>query len=240
MKQQTDTEFCLISIRNNVDKLTKPYKSVILQEIDGPEVKIERTEITLKPLLIQLAEAIGSSQSIAARGGGDASTRSVLDAGALMLMTDIEEDLRGLWMSVFSPQRKARPVDPITAVRQIMVQLNKLVLDNRIDNDELWKINQVFGGWVFQIDAKFDPPVIIEVTRPCPDCHESFVYDEFSDRLLALVVEWHKSFEDSSAQCRACGKSWVGQMELRQMRYDLDRLDEQLDLSDSDTPDFED
>jgi len=238
-KQTTDIEFYLISIRDDVDKLTKRYKQVILQEVDGPEVKLEKSEVWLEPLLVQLANAIGSTQSMSARGGGDISTRSVLDASALMLMTDIEEDIKGLWMTVFAPQRRARPVEPVRAVRQIMMQINKLVLDNRIDSEDLFKVKQIFQGWVYQIESKFDPPVLIEVTRPCPSCHQSFVYDEFNDRLLALVVEWRKSFENSVAVCRACGKSWLGQTELRQMRFDIDRLDEELDFEDCDTPDEE-
>jgi hypothetical protein len=238
MKKNTDSEFLLISIRDNVDKLSLPYKQEVLQETDGPEVLIEKRTILLKPLLVQLQEAIGSSQSVVSRGGGDMSTRSVLDASALMLQTDIEEDLRQLWMTVFAPSRKARPVENTRAVRQLMVQVNKLVLDKRIENEELWNVHHIFDSWVHQIETKFDPPVVIEITRPCPKCHESFVYDEFNDRILAMVVEWRKSFEASSAQCRACGQTWLGQTELRQMRYDLDQLDEELDFSD--TPEQED
>jgi hypothetical protein len=238
MKKNTDSEFLLISIRDNIDKLSLPYKQEVLQETDGPEVLIKKRTILLKPLLVQLQEAIGSSQSVVARGGGDMSTRSVLDASALMLQTDIEEDLRQLWMTVFAPSRKARPVENTRAVRQLMVQVNKLVLDKRIENEELWNVHHIFDSWVHQIETKFDPPVVIEITRPCPKCHESFVYDEFNDRILAMVVEWRKSFETSSAQCRACGQTWLGQTELRQMRFDLDQLDEELDFSD--TPEQED
>ena len=238
-KQTTDIEFYLISIRDDVDKLTKRYKQVILQEVDGPEVKLEKAEVMLDPLLVQLANAIGSSQSVAARGGGDISTRSVLDASALMLMTDIEEDIKGLWQALFEPQRRARPVEPVRAVRQMMMQINKLVLDDRMEGEQLLKVKQIFQSWVYQIETKFDPPVVIEITRPCPNCHQSFVYDEFNDRMLALVVEWRKSFENSVAVCRACGQSWLGQNELRQMRFDLDQLDEELDMEDCDTPDDE-
>lgn len=238
MNKNTDTEFLLISIRDNIDKLTLPYKLDVLQETDGPEVVIEKRTIMLKPLLVQLQEAIGSSQSVVARGGGDMSTRSVLDASALMLQTDIEEDLRQLWQTLFSPVRKARPVENTKAVRQLMMQVNKLVMDKRLETDELWNVHHIFDKWVLQIETKFDPPVVIEVTRPCPKCHESFVYDDYNDRILALVVEWRKSFEQSSALCRACGQTWMGQNELRQMRYDLDQLDEELDFSD--TPETED
>lgn len=238
MNKNTDTEFLLISIRDNIDKLSLPYKQVVLQESDGPEVVIEKRTILLKPLLVQLQDAIGSSQSIVARGGGDMSTRSVLDASALMLQTDIEEDLRQLWLTLFTPVRKARPLENTKALRLLMVQINKLVMDKRLETDELWNVHYIFDKWVHQIETKFDPPVVIEVTRPCPKCHESFVYDDFNDRILALVVEWRKSFEQSSACCRACGQTWMGQTELRQMRYDLDRLDEELDFSD--TPESED
>lgn len=238
-KKPVDTEFILISLRDDVDKLTKPYQQTVMQEVDdGPEVKIEKRVLELKPLLIQLQEAIGSSQSVAARGGGDMSTRAVLDAGALMLMTDIEDDIRELWNALHAPSIRARPLENTRAVRQMMVQVNKLVLDNRLDDQALWDVYRVINSWVYQIEAKFDPPVVIEVTRPCPKCHESFVYDEFNDRVLALAMEWRKSFEQSSAECRACGQTWLGQNELRLLRWELDRLDEELDFSD--TPEQED
>lgn len=231
----TKTEFLLMSLREDVTKLTQPYKQSIIQEVGDEEVKIEKREITLKPLLTQLQEAIGSSQSVVARGGGDMSTRSVLDAGALMLMTDIEEDVKGLWLSLH-PEPKTKPFDVIRAVRLLMVAVSKLVMDNRLDDEELEKVNVVIGSWVDQIEMKFDPPVVIEITRPCPKCHTSFVFDEYNDRVLALVVEWRKSFETSSAQCRHCKHTWLGQTELRQMRWELDQLDEPLDISEDDTP----
>jgi hypothetical protein len=234
MKQNPDSEFLLISIREAVDKLTKPYKQYIVQEVGEEEVEIIKSEVTLKALLYQLQEAIGSSQSVVSRGGSDMSTRSVLDAGALMLMTDIEEDLRELWNAVFVKTPKQRPLENAKAVRVMAVQINKLVLDNQIDDDELWKIKRIFEAWVDQIEMKFDPPVVIEVTRPCPHCHESFVFDDYNDRVLTLVVEWRKSFEESSAQCRACGYTWLGQTELRQMRWELDQNDEELDFSELD------
>ena len=235
MKPKSDAEFLLISLREYVNKLTQPYSQSIIQEVGEDEVKVEKREVTLKPLLVQLQEAIGSSQSVVARGGGDMSTRSVLDAGALMLMTDIEEDLRGLWTALH-PEPKTRPLETIRAVRLLMVSINKLVMDNRLDDDELWKVKGIIGSWVDQIEMKFDPPVVIEITRPCPKCHTSFVYDEYNDRVLALVVEWRKSFESSSAECRGCGHTWLGQTELRQMRWELDELDEALEIPEDDTP----
>lgn len=243
MKPKSDAEFLLISLREDVNKLTQPYKQSIIQETGGPEVQIEKREIKLKPLLTQLEESIGSSQSVLARGGGDMSTRSVLDAGALMLMTDIEEDLKGLWTSLH-PEPKARPFDILRAVRLLMVSVTKLVMDNRLDDEELWKVKNVIGFWVEQIELKFDPPVLIEITRPCPKCRASFVFDEYNDRVLVLIVEWRKSFETSSAQCRNCGHTWLGQTELRQMRWEIDQIDEPLDLdrppieseTDHDTP----
>jgi len=235
MKPKADAEFLLISLREDINKLTQPYKQSIIQETGGADVRIEKREITLKPLLTQLQEAIGSSQSVVARGGGDMSTRSVLDAGALMLMTDIEEDLKGLWLTLH-PEPKARPFDNLRAVRLLMVAVTKLVMDNRLDDEELWKVKSVIGFWVEQIELKFDPPVVIEITRPCPKCHASFVFDEYNDRVLVLVVEWRKSFEASSAQCRHCGHTWLGQTELRQMRWEIDQLDEPLDIPEDDTP----
>lgn len=242
MNKNTDTEFLLISLREDVDKLTLPYKHQVMQELepDGPTVQVVQREILLKPLLVQLEEAIGSSHSVVARGGADPSTRAVIDASALMLLTEIEDELRELWSTVFAPRVKARPVSITRAVRQFFIQVNKLVMDKRLENEELWKIRRLINLWAIQIEAKFDPPIVIEVTRPCPKCHQSFVYDEFNDRVLALSVQWRKSFEGSSGECRACGHVWYGQAELRQLRWELDQLDEELDLSSADTPDQED
>ena len=232
-----DADFLLIAIRDSVDKLTRPYKETVIQDGGGPKVELIKHTVDFKPLLMQLQEAIGSSQSMVSRGSSDISTRSVLDAGALMLMTTIEDELKDLWLAFFNGVLASKPLETGRAIRQLLIRINKTVMDNKIDNDELWKTKNVIARWVELIETKFDPPVVIEVTRPCPQCRASFVFDEFNDRYLALVVEWHKSFETSSAECRSCGYTWMGQTELRQMRWALDQLDEELDFSD--TPDQE-
>jgi hypothetical protein len=198
-----------------------------MQETDGPdgETKITKTYVTLHPLLDQLESAIGSSNSAAARGGGDPSTRSVLDASALMLMHEIEQEAAQLWDYI--NLTRIRPADIKLVMRQLYAKIVDQVHKKNIDTDTLTEITHTYTNWAAQIEAKFDPPVTIVVTRPCPKCDVTFVFDEYNDRNHALVIYWRKSFEQSEGVCLACGHTWLGQNELRQLRWELDQNDTQ-------------
>lgn len=226
-----DANFLLMTILEDVEQLTRPYQVEVMQEHEDPDVVVENTKITLDPLLTQLENAVGSSHSMGGRGATDPTTRNVIDAGALMLLTNIEEDIKGLWETLH-PRGPRKPEDNRRAVRLLYVQLHRLSMDRALADSELEKVRGIINFWVVQIENKFDPPVVIEVTRPCPRCRVSFVYDEWNDRVLALSIEWHNSMEKSHGECRACGATWYGQTELRSMRAEIDNADEYINMGD--------
>ena len=216
-KKNSDLDFTLLIMLESVERLTQPHKVAVRQDgEDGPE----KATVFIPALLEQLNDAIGSSQSSTNRGGGLANTRSVIDAGALMLEDSIRGDLAELWHLVWP--NKQRPIHLPTALQRWHVEFRRLVGDNKVEPSMAWGVAQLLGSWVKQIDSKFDPPVVIEVTRPCPSCDASHVFDFLEDRVCAVVIAWRKTFENSSASCRNCNKSWVGEIELRQLRWDIE------------------
>lgn len=204
---------------NNIDKLTRPYTDRIELEEDG-----RRNTVTVEhpALLDQLDDAILSSQTMVKRGSTLASQRSVLDASAFMLQHAIRQAIKLMWAQYIDDPV---PKDMKHALRLWHMQFRKEVTDRQLSADTIWKHIRHTNTWIMQIELKFDPPITLEVTRPCPDCDQQFVYNEYNERVASVVVTWQRSFDRSAAICRACGKSWVGESELRQLRYDIDQRD---------------
>jgi hypothetical protein len=218
---QPTLDFALLILLEAVDRLTKPYKIRVISELDNvPEQRL----VVLPPMLRQLNDAIKSSQSSTRRGITLANERSVIDASALMLEGAIQDAVRGLWSEVCGSDLKPR-----TLQRQLTrwhVEFRRLATDGQLPAERVWQVAKLVQGWTKAIDLKFDPPVTLEVTRPCPACNAAHVFDFMGDRVASVVISWRRSFDDSAAICRACSKSWVGEAELRQLRWDLDTLDE--------------
>lgn len=204
---------------NNVDKLTRPYTDRIEMEEEG---RARNVTVEHPALLDQLNEAILSSQTMVKRGTTLASQRNVLDASAFMLQTAIHQGLKLMWAQY---RDDPMPKDLKQALRVWHYQFRKEVMDRQLSADSVWKHVRHTNAWITQIETKFDPPVTLEVTRPCPTCDKQFVYNEYNDRVASVIVTWQRSFDKSVAQCRACGQSWVGESELRQLRYDIDQKD---------------
>jgi hypothetical protein len=212
-------EFPLLTLMNNIDKLTRPYTDRLELEEEG-----QRRNVAVEhpALLDQLEDAIVSSQTMVKRGSTLASQRNVLDASAFMLETAIAQALKLMWAQY---RDDPMPKQLKQALRQWHVQFRKEVMDRQLSADTVWKHVRHTNNWIAQIETKFDPPVTLEVTRPCPICDKQFVYNEYNERVASVVVTWQRSFDKSVAQCRACGQAWVGESELRQLRYDIDQKD---------------
>ena len=212
-------EFPLLTLLNNVDKLTQPYQDRIEQEQGG-----HRTSVTVRrpALLDQLEEAIFSSQTVSNRGSSLASQRNVLDASAFMLRHAITGSVAKLWTMYFEDRM---PTDLKRALRVWQTRFRKEATDRNLHADTVWKIVRQTNTWINSIELKFDPPITLEMTRPCPNCEHQHVYNEHNERVAAVIITWQKSFDRSLAQCRACGQTWLGESELRQLRYDVDQKD---------------
>lgn len=156
------------------------------------------------------------------RGGTLASQRNVIDTSAMMLQDAIRGELMSMWSRILHAQM---PNDLVAATQQWHLALRNQVDAGRAKAGRVWQAVRRTGAWVLQIEAKFDPPVTLEVTRPCPSCGHKHVYDADNDRVAAVVIVWQKSFANSSAVCRACQRTWYGESELRQLRYEIDERD---------------
>lgn len=214
-----DLAIAQLALLENVGKLTKPYVETVEQEQHG---KTKTIKITHPPLLDQLDQAILSNQTTVKRGGSLASQRNVLDASAYMLQDALFQEMYSMWTRhIHAPM----PQNLTHALKTWHVQIRKLTMDGRMKNDTLWRYARRTSSWIAQIETKFDPPVTLEVTRPCPRCNNQYVYNDTNERVAAVVIVWQKSFDKSNALCRSCGQHWYGERELRQLRYDIDQRD---------------
>lgn len=211
-------DFPFIHLLENVDRLTQPYEEVVEQEVNG---KRQTVKISRKALFDQLEESIYSTQTSARRGGALASERNVIDASAYMLRATIHDAI----FRMHRPYRR-RPVRSMkSALRQWYVSFKEDVERNRPSEKVVWRMIKETGAWIRAIETKFDPPITLEVTRPCPNCEHQHVYTEDNEQVAAVVITWQKSFDKSEANCRACDKSWYGESELRSLRYEIDQRD---------------
>lgn len=208
-----------MALLENVEKLSKPYVETVDQEQNG---KTKKVKITHPPLFVQLDEAVSSSQTTVKRGGTLASQRNVIDTSAWMLRDAIYGEMHALWGRLIN---KRMPDDLVTAISRWHLEVRNAVDRGRLQAGSVWKAVRRTGAWVAQIEMKFDPPVTLEVTRPCPECEHKHVYNEHNERVAAVVIVWQKSFANSNAVCRACAKTWYGETELRQLRYEIDKRD---------------
>lgn len=216
-------EFPLLTLLNNVDKLTQTHKEAVEIEENG---KVEVLWVEREALLDQLERAIASSQTSVKRGASLASQRSVLDASAYMLNYAIRQALNLMWAQYIDYRM---PKNTKNALRQWQMVFRKEASDRSLSAESVWKHVRQTNSWIKSIELKFDPPITLEVTRPCPSCETQHVYDQYNERVTAVVVTWQKSFEKSQAHCRACDQYWVGESELRQLRYDIDQRDTLID-----------
>lgn len=221
-KQPPELEFSLLVLKEAVDKLVRPYRHVVTGVNDEGE-PFERV-LTLPPLLTQLHESIGSTINVTKRGASLSSTRSVIDASALMLEDSIRQDLKLLWKVSLGEASRSHVLRlaVVTWHRTFEAQAR----DQRFGLEYVWHVAKLVQTWMRQIELKFDPPVTLEVLRPCPACRETHVVDQFGDVARAILISWRQSFTNSTAVCRACSTSWVGESELRQLRWEIDQNDD--------------
>lgn len=220
VQPETDElEFPLLTLLNNVDKLSQPYKEAVEIEENN---KIKVLWVEREALLDQLERAVASSQTAVRRGSTLASQRSVLDASAYMLNHAIREAMRLMWVQYIDSRM---PKSTKQALRQWQMKFRQEASNRGLSAETVWKHVRQTQSWIKIIELKFDPPITLEVTRPCPSCETQHVYDQYNERVTAVVVTWHKSFEKSQAHCRSCDQYWVGESELRQLRYEIDQRD---------------
>ena len=194
-----------------VDALTRPVPTKIVRD-DG-----STTRIVHDPLLTQLAEAVRSTITGKAGGGGGQSTGNVLNSAALFQASVISSQITE-WC------RDARA---------------KVVRGDMVGNLTRWQVafagtadaaafyEGALRGWAGTIRGMLNPRGRFQVTDPCVVCkattYTEVLGEEEIVRPFPVIVEY--DFADpvhsAVAQCLACEASWAGKESLEELGEEL-------------------
>jgi len=205
-----------------VDRLTMRHQSVYeMVDEDGNHHKIT---IMHDALLEQLRNAVRSSQGPRPDGGGLPSERNVLDGDALELYDEVAKR----FVSMFKDVTDAKPFkSPEANLRHWYIQFSNRFQQRKVSQDRVYEALRLLSKIVGQIDAKLNPPTIIEITSPCPRCGSLYGLDEKGMYRHAVIVESRvhhfKSLENTRAKCVHCGAQWIHGQGMRQLRWEIDQ-----------------
>lgn len=207
-----------------VDRLTLPHKSqVILENDNGAEVK---EWIQHDALLVQLRDAVRSSTGAHPGAGGLASERSVIDSDALEQYDAIVGQIRRLYIQVTdsTPFRQ-----PESNLRAWFIEFRRQVEGRKVGHEiveaKYRKLNRIASS----IEAKLNPPTVLEITAPCPRCRETHATDDDGVYRRCVIVESriteYRSLDHTRARCLACSATWIHGRGMRQLRYEIDQAE---------------
>jgi len=208
-----------------VDRLTMQHRSTVSVETeDGGEAKVT---IKHEPLLDQLRAAIWSEKRNRPGAGGIPSERNVIDSDALEQYEKISRQITRLYRETTSAAPFASPTQNLRSwfvAFKMQVELQKV--SGEIVHEKLRKV----GSMVAAIETKLNPPTILEITAPCPRCGVTYGNDKDGVYRRAVVIESrvaeYKSLDNSRARCVACGAVWVHGRGMRQLRWEIDQVEE--------------
>jgi hypothetical protein len=210
-----------IDLLDNIDKLTQPNRSKIIQ--DGPVgsglAGQKTVTVELPSLLDQLEAAIRGTIGIGGSGSLP-NERNMLDADALYRFVMIKTAI-GDWAA--HVKSTVHVGDPSGTLRAWYVKYTQ-------QHRELESVRYYLGktsGWIYQIEAKLDPPRVRELPDRCPECQADSWWNP-SDKhryLHPLIVEYRPTgpnmIQEAKARCRACATEWA----VRQLAYELEQRD---------------
>lgn len=216
-----------------VDKLTVMKVTAIWQDFEeGPRP----TRVTQPPLIRLLREAVASSTTGSGGGGALPNQRSVIDGDALDMYENLSKDILKAYQSVTS----AAPFhEPEKNLRQWFIAVSNDVRAGKLDEGSLMSDAQIWFDWIRQIEDKLFPPTTLEVVAPCPveGCGKRWAKSDSGDSIPAIVIQHRQPSSDkvnalakSHAKCRACGTVWRGDRKLRELAYEIDRMNVVIDI----------
>lgn len=206
-----------------VDALTLPYTTKILQSNDAGIHCV--STITHTPRLAHLRAAIVGG--IGSHGGSSNEPRLPFDAGALALYDEIEAEV-GRWF-VAATASAVFP-SPEQTLRRWYLAFHDADQKGQVTDESRWEHTGRLQAWARQIDAKFDPPHVLELLAACPECGERFALDpKTGDQVTALVVEYRQegalTVEHAVVSCRFCERRWVGGAGSREVAWEIENAD---------------
>ena len=97
----------------------------------------------------------------------------------------------------------------------------------KVSRDVVHSKLKMLGSIKGQIDARINPPSIIEIMSPCPRCEATYGQDDQGIYRHAVIVESridvYRSLDHTKAKCVACGSVWVHGRGMRQLRWEIDQ-----------------
>lgn len=204
----------LTDVQNTVDVLTKPWSDVLSPKESGNGTY---RPIDYPPLLDMLREAIGSSLGKTQSGKSADAERSLLNLQAFQLWEHIDGSVRA-WIQELSKSRP--PADLKPALNYLAGLLKALHASNQIDPIKHAHITAMIVRWRTQIWEMFDPPVVKELSGPCPSCSETVYLALDGAKSTALVAYYWKGIRPA-AKCQRCGEQWTGERALLELGYHI-------------------
>lgn len=205
---------------NAVEKLTKPRRVPITLTDDDSEA----SAIVVPdhpPLLVMLFEGTGIT-----RGARSSEIRIPIDADALELYSQIE-DLVRLWCKQL---KVAYDRDDLCgSLNRWFLAHSNGVRAGKVSEGVDLDVTIMVEGWARMIENKFDPPEKREWKEAC--VAEVTYWDDDGiqqDRICGarkVLIDGAEQFAiqlnvtDLTAECRKCGRKWVGKKELMELRF---------------------
>lgn len=223
--------FDLNDILTLVDKLTMPH--IVEHEVDQGS-RLVKVRVQQDALLDQLDELIASSPGSAPGGGALSSERNLLNTDALELRDSIANSIRKMYAGLTGAKPFGSPADNL---RQWFIEFRMQKSLGKVSDDRMRSQHRKINSMVSAIEAKLNPPTIMEITAPCPRCEAKYGYDDEGVYRRAVIVESRvhaeRSLTNTRAKCVGCGAVWVHGNGMRQLRYEIDLVE-----AGRDTPDF--
>lgn len=217
----------LQEITHQVNLLTLPIPNTLWQDL-GKERGGRKLHTSYAPALLdQLRDSQTSGGGTGATGVGEKRASSIMDFAAMERYRTIRTDIYDMLIKIGGTPATATMGDPKDELRRWLRLYSRLITLPGIppSDPKVVKYNfQRLRGWVFEIEAKFDPPVKKEILIECPNtwtdndgieytCGERYYYNAMGDRESSLVALI--SGEGLvRVVCRSCGGNWDGTAEI--------------------------
>lgn len=205
-----------------IERLTLPHRTLVAQQNDAGISCV--SEVHHEALLKQLKAAIGSNVGRHSTSQ-QAREKTPINLAAFEKFKEIATQIRE-WRDANEPLR--RPV-----YEELWIALGRwyLTFENqrrkgRISRDMEADVEATIFRWVRDVDNMFDPPNVVEITKRCPLCFESWAYNSDGDLVTAVVIEYRNIGPDTlshaNGHCRACEHIWHGISAIRWLSYELE------------------
>lgn len=173
----------------------------------------------------QLTTAITPSGN-SAGGGALARERNIIDTGALDLYRRLLRDVNAAATHVGAPNGD----DPAAVLKWWLLTARTKHPTDAFETEWAGKWEQ----WARRIDSHLNPPVLVEIMRPCPICGEVKAIDPNAAGgpalVTALVVQYQRGgtdmLDDATAMCRFCQGVWKGRDAIRSVAYDIEQQEQ--------------